>query len=128
MDINFRRMVINYEMLRKAADLAYQSLLDNAHKNFNEQLDCCLGVEPLENDDIDWLINTYRDEIESIVAVYTSPEAAAESLARGMGLLSDDNEAYFNLSGFRDDEITLRNGYIETPCGDVVEVVFKPKM
>lgn len=74
------------------------------------------------------MINTYRDKIESIVAVYTSPEAAAESLARGMGLLSDDNEAYFNLSGFRDDEITLRNGYIETPCGDVVEVVFKPKM
>lgn len=128
MDINFRRMVIDYEMLREAADLAYQSLLDNAHKNFNEQLDCYLGVNPLENDDIDWLINTYRDKIESIVAVYTSPEAAAESLARGMGLLSNDNEAYFNLSGFRDDEITLRNGYIETPCGDVVEVVFKRKM
>lgn len=48
MDINFRRMVINYEMLCEAAHLAYQSLLDNAHKNFNEQLDCYLGVEPLE--------------------------------------------------------------------------------
>ena len=128
MAISFEKMANEYKMLREAADLAYHSLIDNAHDRFNENLKCFVGNNTLEYDDIDWLIAGRGDEIDRIVAVYTSQEAAAENLARGLGLLSDDNEAYFNLSGFRDDEITLRNGYIETPRGDVVEVVFKRKM
>lgn len=128
MAINFDKMANEYKMLCEAADLAYHSLIDNAHGRFNENLKCFVGNNTLEYDDIDWLIATHGDEIDRIVAVYTSSEAAAENLARSLGLLSDDNEAYFNLSGFRDDEITLRGGYIETPCGDVVEVVFKREM
>lgn len=48
MDINFRRMVINYEMLRKAADLAYQSLLDNAHKILTNSSTVTLASTPLK--------------------------------------------------------------------------------
>ena len=128
MAINFDKMANEYKILRRAADIAYQSLLDNVHKNFNEQLECFVGPNILEYDDIDWLIHNYGDKIDRIVDVYLSREDAAEKLARSLGLLSDENKAYFNLSGFRDDEITPRGGYIETPCGDVVEVVFKREM
>lgn len=128
MAINFEKMANEYKMLREAADLAYNRLIDNAHDRFNENLKCFVGPNTLEYDDIDWLINNYGGKIDRIVDVYSSREGAAENLARSWGLLSDENKAYFNLPGFRDDEITLKGGYIETPCGDVVEVVFKREM
>jgi hypothetical protein len=84
----------------------------------------CGGEEVAEtmaiNSEFDLTVEEAKEiEGRKIIAIWDCIEDAAESEARGCGILTLDNERYFNLKLYGEDMLTY-DGYIELESGRVV--------
>ena len=97
----------------------YKFKVDEALEDYINELQD--EYRELSNEDCMEIANTYADEIESIKAVYSSLENAAEETARSLGFVNDMNEAYFDFELF---ENSLRDNenYIELSSGVVIYI------
>lgn len=100
--------------------LKFQETIDNAEQEFYGYV---ISEFPnLSEDDVSILVSDHGYEIKDINAVFDNMDDAAESEARSLGYLTDDNERYFDLGRFKED-LKEDENYIELPSGAVVYIV-----